>query len=47
MVGLSKATLDELVNPGMEREWEREKVRWFADDSPEQSKEPGLLKVPG
>ena len=44
MIGLGEKNLDELVNPGMEAEWAQEKKKWFADTSPEQSKEPGLLK---
>lgn len=44
MVAISTEELDDAVNPELKSAWEREKMRWFADDTPEKQKTPGYLK---
>jgi hypothetical protein len=36
--------MDEIVRPGMKDSWYNVKSKWFADKTPRQQKEPGLLK---
>ena len=36
--------MDEIVRPGMKNSWSNVKSKWFADETPQQQKEPGLLK---
>ena len=44
LVALSAEELDDVVKPHMRSAWPQVKKRWFADESPEQQKTPGLLK---
>ena len=41
---MTEGTLEEIVKPELLAEWEREKPKWFADDTPEKQKYPGYLK---
>jgi hypothetical protein len=46
MIGMTRDSLDELVKPEMQQDWnDRVKHIWFADDSPAGQKTPGFLKV--
>jgi hypothetical protein len=36
--------MDEIVRPEMKDSWYQIKSKWFADETPQQQKEPGLLK---
>jgi hypothetical protein len=36
--------MDEIVRPDMKDSWSHVKSKWFADETPQQQKEPGLLK---
>ena len=44
LIGLTALTMDELVRDEMKSSWEQNKEKWFADETVEQSKKPGLLK---
>ena len=44
MLALVEDSLDDLVKPGKEAEWNQIKSKWFADSSPRSQKTPGLLK---
>ena len=44
LIALSEDTLDEAVRPELREEWETEKLKWFADETPEMKKTPGYLK---
>ena len=41
---LTEPTFDDIVKPGMKSSWLKIKTKWFADETPAQQKEPGLLK---
>ena len=45
MIAMTTDKIEELVNPGMEHDWDRLiKPKWFADETPEGQKTPGFLK---
>ena len=46
MIGMTKDSLDALVKPEQQKDWEENiKSIWFSDDSPAGQKTPGYLKV--
>ena len=44
LISITALTLEEIVKPELAEEWPAEAQKWFADETPASSKEPGLLK---
>ena len=45
MIAMTTDTIEELVKPGLEDDWEKIiKPKWFADETPTGQKTPGFLK---
>ena len=45
LIAMSASSLDDLIRPEMSEIWPKEKLFWFANETAEQQKSPGYMKV--